>query len=252
MRKVYCVVLLMGCSLSWPLAHASAQTLTLDQRVAALEAKLKCVTVEENELYVTGCNIHIRNGMNATNVKNSTGNLIIGYNEARQEQGVNDRDGSHNLVIGAEHVYTSTRGLVAGFQNRLFGLSASVTGGMQNTAGGPYTSISGGSEHYAGGTSASISGGSRNTTRGDNSSISGGIANTAEGPFSSVSGGGTYDDTVSGNKALGDFASVSGGYNNQALANYTSISGGSGQTISTTYEVVMGDLTVKTLTITGP
>jgi hypothetical protein len=40
MRKVYCAVLLMVCSLSWPLARASAQTLTLDERVAALEAKL--------------------------------------------------------------------------------------------------------------------------------------------------------------------------------------------------------------------
>ena len=34
MRKAYVGVLVMVCSLSWPLAQASAQT--LDQRVAAL------------------------------------------------------------------------------------------------------------------------------------------------------------------------------------------------------------------------
>ena len=99
-------------------------------------------------------------------MKNGTGNLIIGYNEAPQELGTgpNDRSGSHNLVIGAQHIYTSTGGLIAGFHNRLFGPSASVTGGTLNTAGRPYTSISGGSEHYADGASASAEG-NRNTTR---------------------------------------------------------------------------------------
>src|SRR5207244_1332451 len=131
-------------------------------------------------------NVHIRNGMNATDRKNGLGNLIIGYNEAPQYlgEGANDRSGSHNLVIGAEHIYTQTGGLLAGFRNRLLGPSASVTGGTENTAGGDYASISGGSDHYAGGTSATISGGWRNETQDDYSSISGGADNHALAPYS--------------------------------------------------------------------
>jgi hypothetical protein len=207
MRKAYSAVLVMVCSLSWPLARTSAQT--LDQRVAALEAKLDCVTVQGNELFVTGCNVHIRNGSNTTAVTNGLGNLILGYNVARQGQGSTDRAGSHNLVIGDEHFYTSAGGIVVGYQNAIRGASASVTGGTQNTAGGPYTSISGGAEHYAGGSQTSISGGFRNTTRGAYSTISGGEYNTATGHATIVTGG-----TL--NTANGSFNSIVGGSNTTA------------------------------------
>src|SRR5437870_2701652 len=138
MRKAYVGILVMVCSLSWPMAQASAQ-LTSDQ-VTALQNLLKCVSVQGTDLIVKGCNVHIRNGdpSEKTDVKNGLGNLIIGYNAPTPGQ---DRTGSHNLVIGDEHTYSSTGGLVAGFQNRLFGSSASVTGGFDNTAGGLHTSI---------------------------------------------------------------------------------------------------------------
>src|SRR2546426_5815210 len=98
MRKAYVGVLVMVCSLSWPLAPASAQTLTPAQ-VTALQALLNCVTVQGTDLIVTGCNVHIRNGTNSTDVKDGvpgvkegTGNLIIGYNAPAPGQ---DRTGSH-------------------------------------------------------------------------------------------------------------------------------------------------------------
>ena len=86
-------------------------------------------------MIVKGCNVHIRSGdsSNLTTVKNGLGNLIIGYNAPVSGQ---DCTGSHNLVFGDGHTYSSTGGLVAGYQNRLLGQSASVTGGWQNTAGG--------------------------------------------------------------------------------------------------------------------
>jgi hypothetical protein len=140
MRKAYVGVLVMVCSLSWPMARASAQALTLEQRVAAIEAKLKCVSVEGSngtELIVTGCNVHIRNGSNFTyakdgipGVKEGTGNLIIGYNAPVSGQ---DRTGSHNLVIGDYHTYSSTGGLVAGVQNAITGQSASVTAAVSTS-----------------------------------------------------------------------------------------------------------------------
>jgi hypothetical protein len=75
MRKAYVGVLVMVSSLSWPMAQASAQ-LTSGQ-VTALQNLLNCVSVQGTELFVTGCNVHIRNGSGATDgVTNGRGNLI--------------------------------------------------------------------------------------------------------------------------------------------------------------------------------
>jgi hypothetical protein len=38
--------------------------------------------------------------------------------------------GSHNLVIGSDHIYSSSGGLVAGDSNQISGRSASITGGQ--------------------------------------------------------------------------------------------------------------------------
>jgi hypothetical protein len=240
MRTVYDAVLVMVCSLSWPLASASAQT--LEQRVTALEAKLACITVQGTELFITGCNVHIRNGQNATNVKNGTGNLIIGYNE-----GTHERLGSHNLVIGPDHLYNNTGSLVAGHGNSVSGVSASVTGGAGNTAAGPYASVSSGLSNTANGRYASVSGGEWNTAddadgKGAHSaSVSGGRGNHAFGFYTSVSGG-MY------NKATGEAASVSGGYLNVVSGDEASVSGGLRNVASGPWATVRGgpDCTAST------
>src|SRR3712207_7496934 len=58
-------------------------------------------------LFRSGANLNIVNGLNDTQSANGLGNLIIGYNEARQVG--NQRGGSHNLVIGQESNYTRDR-----------------------------------------------------------------------------------------------------------------------------------------------
>ena len=164
-----------------------------------------------DDVVFRGCNVHVQNGSGSTNSSNGVGNLIIGYNEDDvlidsddDTYGANARGGSHNVVIGPEHSYSSYGGLVAGFANTVSGIYASVSGGRYNKASG---------------VSAGVSGGVFNEASVIFASISGGRYNEASGSYASVSGG-------SYNEASGSGASVSGGYENEASAVYASVSGG--------------------------
>jgi hypothetical protein len=171
-------------------------------RVAALEAKLEAVTDNGTDLVITDRNVHIRSGSGATDgAVNGMGNLIIGYNEDNGDT----RTGSHNLVIGPNHTYTSFGGLVAGLNNNITGTYSSVSGGYLNTASGSYSSVSGGANNTASGNVSSVRGGENNTAPNRYSSVSGGGSNTASGWYSSVSGGST-------NTASGNVSSILGGY----------------------------------------
>jgi hypothetical protein len=195
-----------------------AQVKELTERVQALEAKLACMSKDGDNVVFDKCNVYIRNGSGKTDgAVNGLGNLIIGYNESTGEN--LKRTGSHNLVIGPEHAYTSFGGLVVGRENTISAPYASVTGGRLNTASGLGASVSGGSVNTASKDFASVSGGKSNEAKGLNASISGGTINSAQGDFSSVAGG--SDNTVSGFAA-----SIGGGSGNLASGNYTSISGG--------------------------
>jgi hypothetical protein len=165
----------------------------------------------------SGANIHIVSGSNATDDHgNSTGlgNLIIGYDEAPEEDGFpftpglapGDRSGSHNLVIGARNRFTKAAfgGIVAGDTNTISNVGASVSGGFLNTASGPFASVSGRGGNIASGVQASVSGGARNIALGPHASVTGGEGNVANSSVASVSGG-------FGNLAGGPDASVSGG-----------------------------------------
>lgn len=130
----------------------------------------------------TGANVHIRSGSGSTDdggALTGLGNLIIGYNEERLAPVVG-RSGSHNLIVGWEHEYSSYAGLVAGSSNTISGGSASVTGGYNNTASGQFAGVSGGSGNTANSFYASISGGWSNTASGQFTSVSGGYGNTAD------------------------------------------------------------------------
>jgi hypothetical protein len=154
----------------------------LEARIAALEDLLQDVSRIDNDIYLTGVNLHVVNGAGSTETTNSLGNVIIGYNEQRSPPV--DRTGSHMLVVGIEHSYSSYGGIVVGQGNITSDPYASVSGGYYNTASGPY---------------ASVSGGSNSTASGNYSSVSGGYTNQASGYYSSVSGGyirsvgGSYD-----------------------------------------------------------
>jgi hypothetical protein len=194
------------------------QVKALTERVQELEAKLACLSKDGDNVVFEKCNVHIRSGSGKTDgAVNGLGNLIIGYNETTVEN--LKRTGSHNLVIGLEHAYSSFGGLVVGRENTISAPYASVTGGRLNTASGLGASVSGGSVNTASKDFASVSGGKSNEAKGLNASISGGTSNGAQGDFSSVTGG-------SDNTASGFAASISGGSGNLASGTYTSISGG--------------------------
>ncbi|RME61891.1 MAG: hypothetical protein D6790_07105 [Caldilineae bacterium] len=149
----------------------------LQKRIAALEAKLQYVQVRDKEMHITGANLHIENGSGATSGEvNGLGNLIIGYQQKRN--GVNVRTGSHNLIIGDKHNYSSYGGFVAGFRNEVSGPYASVCGGSNNTAAGIYTTVTGGRNNTAKGSNSSVSGGIKNITIGEDDWAAGGLFQT--------------------------------------------------------------------------
>jgi hypothetical protein len=155
----------------------SSQISSLQTTVSDLSDKLQYLSVSGTEMYITGANLNIRNGLGATDggsgVTNGLGNLIVGYNE-------NDlhfpRGGSHNIVVGAHHGYRSYGGLVAGVENMISFPYASVSGGAFNNARAVGSSVSGGFNNEAAGDYASVCGGNSNRAIGEDSAVSGGIS----------------------------------------------------------------------------
>jgi hypothetical protein len=243
----------------------------LAQRVAALEELLKHFSREKNEIFLTGANLHIVNGLGSTdcfddegneiaNCPNGLGNLIVGYNEPRPpETTPNIRTGSHNVVVGSLHNFSSFGGLVVGLANEISGIFSSVSGGNSNIASGRWSSISGGGGNTASGDSASVSGGNANTASGPASSISGGSENSASGLASSISAGlrniaSNEHAWVSGgavNTASGLFSSISGGSDNTASGLFSSISGGNANIASGDTAAVSGGRNITQATEFG-
>jgi len=154
---------------------------TLQQSQTALQDKLQFVTVAGTEMYITGANLNVRNGLGATDVvPNGLGNLIVGYNEndgnwfdPRQSL---PRSGSHNIVVGRGHGYSSFGGLVVGLRSLITAPFASVSGGFANLASADHASVSGGQNNVATGFAASVSGGRQHFVAGSFASVSGGVA----------------------------------------------------------------------------
>ena len=102
----------------------NGMTLTsFESRISSIERKTRPIAVEESSrsLIISGVNVHIRNGMSKTYWKNGVGNLIVGYNE---RMGTEDRNGSHNIVIGPDHSFSSHSGIVTGWGNTISGPQA--------------------------------------------------------------------------------------------------------------------------------
>jgi len=196
---------------------------------------LDCINQGESDaenIYFDGCNVHVRSGGGSTTATpNGKGNLIIGYNEP---PGPNpSRGGSHNLVIGSKHEYTSYAGIVTGYWNRISNKYSAVVGGYYNKATGGSSTVTGGSDKTASAGGSSIFGGNQNTASGYVSSISGGYLNTASGAHSSVLGGKSnvaqgVEAVVTGgfkNKAIGDRATVVGGKQNKSWKKFSVVTG---------------------------
>lgn len=230
---------------------------SLQGEVSTLKDLLQHFSVVGNEITISGANLKIINGKDATETTNGLGNLIIGYNTNRKATGqaicsvgkystlssceaaghtwaINHKSGSHNLIIGERNNYSSYGGVVFGERNIINQAYASVIGGHNNTASGFNSIISGGSENIATGVISSISGGHSNVAIGKNSSVTAGYGNKASGEYSSITGGNDNTSSwkyasISGgndNKAIGFWSSVSGGENNKAIGLKSSVSGG--------------------------
>jgi hypothetical protein len=223
----------------------------LEARLSSVEDTLTCASYDSTNMdfVLEGCNVHVRNGAGITDSINGLGNLIVGY-DAERTASPSDKTGSHNMVIGDRHNYTSYGGLVAGLNNAITGTWASVSGGGVNEASGHLSSVTGGQTNTASGQQSSISGGIRNTASGGASSISGGNNNTASGTWASVTGGlsneadGDWSSISggSGNRVFffARFSSISGGLNNTASGNLSSISGGRGNSAGGAYSSILG------------
>jgi hypothetical protein len=217
-RGIACgVVMLALLSLALPSGKAAdAPGRGMAERMATMEKKLAAMDFDDaaNEVVITGANLRIVNGLGITDTTNGVGNLIVGYNESREgsmecrtapTSCQDTRTGSHNIVVGQLHNFSSFGGLMAGRFNEISGQFASVSGGSFNTASGLDSSVSGGRLNTASAETATVSGGFRNTASGSGSSVSGGENNTASGDESSVSGGRNRTAPAPFNWAAGPF-----------------------------------------------
>ena len=116
------------------------------------------------DLTISGVNVHVVDGTGGTASTSGLGNVIVGYN-APSTLYYQERNGSHNLIVGDANNYNSYGGLVAGQNNDASGPYATVTGGTQNLANGFQSSISGGDNNLDGGKSAVVSGGYGNKAK---------------------------------------------------------------------------------------
>jgi hypothetical protein len=157
------------------LATANGQLSVLDSRLKTIEAGggsggttspvltelAKYVTVNQGDMFglkgphviFSGVNVHVQSGAGTTDEIDPVtgviraggltglGNFIVGYNERQVTEA---RKGSHNLVVGSFHTFTSTGGAVFGRSNWILGQNATVLGGVDNRSRAFASSILGG------------------------------------------------------------------------------------------------------------
>ncbi|HEY3284227.1 MAG TPA: hypothetical protein VGN26_18310 [Armatimonadota bacterium] len=245
---------LLGIAVLWgsPGTHAVAQGYgaTLQQilsRLTSLEQKTQFISVSGTDMNITGANVYVKNGLGGTAATNGLGNLIVGYNASRSGE-PDVRTGSHNLIVGGEHNYSSYGGLVVGIHNNIAGPYCSVpggegnqatgvrsvvTGGRNNMAVGSYATVVAGEHNQADALGSSILGGYGNLTLSLDSVVAGGMNNVSAGLASAILGG-------ENNRTDNNRSTVSGGAFNQAAGDDSSISGGQGILASGTAQWAAG------------
>jgi hypothetical protein len=219
---------------------------SLKQRVSELEGALRDVlphlsVVEladgkggmRKTIRFSGVNVQVVNGSGTTDTTNGVGNLIVGYNETRGQAEVDDRSGSHNLIVGVSNNCSSFGGVVFGGWNTISGPLCSITGGGMNQATETGASVHGGLQNLATGIQSSVSGGHLNVAAGLQAVVAGGRENTAGGEAAAVGGG-------KSNTASGDLSSVEGGERNVAIGSRSCVIAGVGNTASGILSTVIG------------
>jgi FtsZ-binding cell division protein ZapB len=120
--------------------------------------------VRAPNIVFSGANVHIVSGSGATNDNGTLtglGNLIIGYDENPPvSANPQYRKGSHNLIVGRGNEFSAQGfgnliagennyingecGFVAGANNVIYQLNASICGGQYNSVGGSFNVVVGG------------------------------------------------------------------------------------------------------------
>jgi hypothetical protein len=233
----------LGEQLTKANALAARQQAVLD----TLNARLGCVLrfSGPRDFIVDGCNLHVQNGVGQTGTTNSYGNLIIGYNKNE----VSKRTGSHNIIVGDLHEYTSYGGIVSGVENTLAASNATILGANQSSAN--FTSATilsadrgiadgnvvliGGQRNYGGANAhfSAVVGGVENQVTGSNAVAVAGTMNTAAGSGSLVCGG-------SENSASGGRDVACGGSRNTSTGSASVLIGGNQNAVSGSNGVVTG------------
>jgi len=198
---------------------------------------------------ISDINLQLVNGTDDTETTNGLGNLIVGYNELGHPT-VDDRTGSHNVVVGKSNSFTSFGSLVTGWQNMSDGVYTSavagnsnsamadfsaITGGLSNTASNVAAIVMGGRSNIASGFGAAVFGGRDNLATGGSATVLGGRLNVAQGPRAVVAGGDS-------NLASGATSLVTGGQLNTAAGTTSTVSGGATRTASGDDDWVAGSL----------
>src|SRR5262249_30921254 len=128
------------------LDQAEVDLTALDAGLQAVEVKTAPISVVGTDFVITGKNVFIVDGSGATKSESGLGNLTVGYNVLRAVGG-DARTGTHNLILGDRHNYTSYGGLVAGGANQNSRPHAPVTrGGSPTPPGDPGAAGAGGGE----------------------------------------------------------------------------------------------------------
>ncbi|MCV0439848.1 MAG: hypothetical protein K5880_14620 [Hydrogenophaga sp.] len=147
-------------------------------------------------LRIEGVNLQIVNGTGSTSTVNSTGNLIIGYNEESGQAGqIHERTGSHNLIMGQVIDYfNGTYGSIGtGHWNTLAAPNSSIIASEFSQCDGPFSTINGADNGIVltPGIFCNVLGGESNAAVAHHSTITGGLGNwiNVNGPHGTVSGG---------------------------------------------------------------
>ena len=187
------------------LVGLSSDNASLQARVVALENGLLSdldgvLYVDNGDIVFHDTNVVIQNGTGTTDGVNGTGNLILGYNE---DDGGDIKVGSHNLVLGSNHTYTSYGAIITGFDNNGLGANASIIGGTGNQALAIRSAVIGGTDNITNASNSVVVGGELNTTNGTRSVVVGGYGNAADNTLASLFGGDAmtslaYKDTLVG------------------------------------------------------
>ena len=211
----------VGLSLADTQNKLDSELDAVQNTLSGLSGMLACISPDsdEEDLIFSGCNVHLRNGLSrGTPGMNGFGNFIVGYNEFDDACIGCQRSGSHNIIVGENHDWTSYGGIVGGKQNRIRGPNAAVLGGFRNEATGVTAAIVGGGSNIAHGRESAIVGGNSNQANGIRSAVLGGYTNTCSGPYTSIAGG----HSCTANNL---YSSVLGGRNNQARGAFSTILG---------------------------